>query len=97
VVFGWIGVPVELDPTEFHAKIRGSLFRSTDSVYYLEDKRMLALLMDDCRVLDAPRILDRISLKIGIPFQYGLVGAPDDGTNAELLVLMAERKFKNNA
>ena len=45
---------------KFRAQVKQCLFRATDAVYALPGPGRLALVLDDCKSEDVPRLLQRI-------------------------------------
>jgi signal transduction histidine kinase len=80
-----------------HDALKTSLFRATDTVYSLPDSNEVAVLMDDCKKDDAPKIVRRLleALKASggakgagalAAARVGLASCPEDGTDPEGLI-----------
>jgi hypothetical protein len=83
-------------PETFKEQVKKSLFRASDAVYLLKERGELALVLDDCKPEDAPRLMDRIIQKLnknaGGTIHYGMAQCPSDGLDpAGLLELASSR------
>lgn len=81
------------DVRAVHEGLRHALFRASDTVYGLEESNEVTVLMDDCKKVDAPKIVRRLIESLGPAAagllksaKVGLANSPDDGT--EPLVLL---------
>jgi hypothetical protein len=85
-------------PEEFAEEVRKNLFRTTDAVYLLKERGRIALVLDDCKSEDAPRLMDRITQKLkktgGRPLAYGVAQCPSDGLDPGQLLPLAESRLK---
>ncbi len=93
VALGLLDVPKEVAVRDFHGEMRRCLFRATDAVYELPEQNRVALVMDDCRKEDAPRILARIEKAMGRKLAVGFVSCPEEASDPELLIEIAERRL----
>ena len=60
--------PGEAGSGKFHGpECRRNLFRASDAVYLLKDRGQVALVLDDCKAEDAPRLMERIGQKLKKP------------------------------
>lgn len=86
--------PEDMELKEFQHMVRKQLFRATDSVYVLKAREELAVVMDDCRKEDIPKLIHRIEKGFqGKKFpNHGTVLCPDDGTEAAALIALASRR-----
>lgn len=92
-----IRVPEKSSAPEFMAQIRKSLFRATDAVYTLEDRGEVALVLDDCKPEDAPRLVNRIQQTVGQPLRFGISHCPADAADPALLFGLAEKRLAQKA
>ena len=93
VALALVQVPKEFETEAFRQKVVQNLFRSTDAVYRLPDHRV-ALVLDDCKPEDAPKLLSRIERSLGIGLQSGLAFCPGDGVDPEQLIELAKKRLK---
>jgi hypothetical protein len=92
-----IPVPVGSTSALFGAEIKKNLFRTSDAVYLLPERELVALVLDDCKAEDAPRLVERIgkkSHKLG-NLVYGIAQCPADGLDPALLLPLAEQRLKS--
>jgi hypothetical protein len=88
-------VPGGEDPQAFVKRVKKALFRSTDAAYAIPERRWVALVMDDCKAEDAPRLLERIGKAVGgAKLRFGAASCPADGLEPALLVAVAERRLE---
>ncbi|MEW6057648.1 MAG: HAMP domain-containing sensor histidine kinase [Bdellovibrionota bacterium] len=73
--------------------LKSALFRATDTVYCLPDIGQIAVVMDDCKKQDAPKIVRRLLTNIGAESgkflqgaKVGLASSPEDATDPEKLL-----------
>ncbi|MBI3544018.1 MAG: hypothetical protein HY075_12170 [Deltaproteobacteria bacterium] len=76
-----------------HEAVKNALFRASDSVYDLPKTSQVAVVMDDCKKADAPKLVRRLLDSLGKDSTKALAGArvgvasfPDDGTEPEGLL-----------
>lgn len=85
-------------PDAFTALVKKNLFRSSDAVYLLRERGLLALVLDDCKAEDAPRLMERISKKLsteaGGAIEYGTAQCPADGLDPALLFNLAYSRLE---
>jgi hypothetical protein len=94
---------LEVEPRamrQVHDALKTALFRATDTVYGIPDSGQVAVLMDDCKKSDAPKIVRRLLEKLGAesakflkPARVGLASSPEDGTDPERLLGHARGSF----
>ncbi len=75
------------------------LFRSSDSIFWIQDTNEFAILMDDCDHEGGERVAKRLlaSLRSELPdlrFLWSLVTGPDEGSNARELLEKAREGWK---
>jgi hypothetical protein len=90
--------PKSLKPV--HEALRNALFRASDTVYSLPNAGQIAVLMDDCKKADAPKIVRRLLENLGAeagkflkPARVGVASCPDDATQPERLLSKARKSF----
>jgi hypothetical protein len=86
-------VPAGIAPEVFRLQVKKTLFRASDAVYALPEVRRIALVMDDCRPEDAPRLLARIEKSLGRPLRHGIATCPKDGFEPGQLIELAGRRL----
>ena len=92
-----IQVPKNVPVKIFKTQISDCLFRTSDAIYSLAPKRQIALVMDDCKAKDLPKLLKRIENTLGHSFMFGSVCCPTDGTDPDLLFELLKKRTKINA
>jgi hypothetical protein len=83
-------------PESFTEQIKKSLFRNSDAVYLLRERGELALVLDDCKPEDAPRLMERINQKLSKSagrIVYGVAQCPADGLDPALLMGLASQRL----
>ncbi len=85
----------------FCQQVKDQLYRASDSAYPLSDEGgapLVALLLEDCKPEDAPRLIARVefSLGLGDGLKNGWVSAPADGLDPETLIELALRRLGEN-
>lgn len=95
---GWIKIPTGVAMEDLRAYLKASLFRSTDGVYWVESRGLMALLLDDCSLEDAPRLLERfkadLSERLAIfEFQGAFAACPQDSMDAQELIQIALKRL----
>lgn len=80
--------------------LKAALFRASDTVYGLAHSGQIAVVMDDCKKADAPKIVRRLldtlgpeSNKLLKPAKVGLSNCPEDATDPEKLLDQARCSF----
>ena len=87
-----VQIPDRTSPEDLKEKTREALYRASDSVYLLPSLNQLAVVLDDCRIEDAARIMKRVERALDQKLFYSSVQSPSDGLDAlELLKLGAQR------
>jgi hypothetical protein len=86
-------------PSEaFAAEIKKSLFRASDAVYSIPKRQLVALVLDDCKPEDAPRLMERIGAKLNkkgvAPLVFGAAQCPADGLDPAMLLPLAESRLR---
>jgi hypothetical protein len=87
------------NPEAFTAEVKKNLFRASDAVYLLRDRAQVALVLDDCKAEDAPRLMDRIGQKLAKKnldggLVFGVAQCPSDGLDPAMLFPLAESRLK---
>ncbi len=75
------------------------LFRSSDSIFWIEETGELTILMDDCDEIGARRVGERIVGALsdtlpGLSFMWTIVTGPTDGSSAEELLEKARDRWQ---
>jgi hypothetical protein len=85
------GMPLE----DFAAELRQHLFRATDAVYPLPERKQIALVLDDCKSDDVPRLIDRLKKSLsGVPsVSVGWAHCPADGFDPSMLYDLAQTRI----
>jgi len=89
-----IKVPDGESVNRFRYELHQRLFRSSDSVYPLGEERVLALLLDDCKIADIPKIVSRIEKDLCMNLLTGFSVTPDDAVDAKELLALAKMRLK---
>jgi hypothetical protein len=89
-----VNVPEGVAPAALLAQIKKTLFRASDAVYSLPERGQIALVLDDCKPEDAPRLLQRIKNTLGHELQFGIAHCPSDGVDPGALLGLAERRVQ---
>jgi nitrogen-specific signal transduction histidine kinase len=95
-----LGSTVQLSEDGSVAKaLQKVLFRSSDSIFWIQDTNEFAILMDDCDHEGGERVAKRIleSLRVELPdlhFLWSLVTGPDEGSNARELLEKARERWR---
>jgi nitrogen-specific signal transduction histidine kinase len=95
-----LGTPAALaEESRVSKALQKVLFRSSDSIFWIQDTNEFAILMDDCdheggeRV--AKRLLESLKLElVDLRFLWALVTGPDEGSNARELLEKAREMWK---
>lgn len=88
-----IKVPPKTDLDAFTLAVKKGLFRASDSVYALPNKSQVALILEDCKIEDAPRLLLRLEKRIGMKLQFGVSTCPSDGLDPRELMKWATKRM----
>lgn len=82
---------------EFEAQVKANLFRTSDAVYRLDGRKLLAVVLDDCRPEDAKHLVSRLEERLPLRLGKGLVSAaahcPTDGHDPRGLLQIAEKRL----
>lgn len=80
--------------------LRSSLFRASDAVYTLPRAGQVAVVMDDCKKADAPKIVSRLltemnkeAAKFLNNARAGMANFPEDSTDPEELLALARKRL----
>lgn len=93
VALSLVRVPKNTDVKTYCAKIKENLFRASDAVYPLPDRMQVALVLDDCKPEDAPRLMQRLQTALGVTFVYGHAHCPADGEDPSGLFDLAQSRL----
>jgi len=93
VALGLVEVPKGMPVEDFRIQLKKNLFRASDSVYALPDRGQVAVVLDDCKPEDAPRLLARIQKSVGRTLRFGIVTCPQEGQDPAQLIELAERRM----
>jgi nitrogen-specific signal transduction histidine kinase len=79
--------------------LQKALFRSSDSIFFIQDSQEIAILMDDCEYEGAERVAERllVSLRADMPgcrFLWAVATGPDSGSNAQELLEKARSDWR---
>ena len=74
--------------------VKRSLFRPSDSAYPAADGKKIFVVLDDCRVEDARKVVVRVGVALGIELPAGYAVCPEDSTSADTLIELAERRIQ---
>lgn len=96
VALSLIQIPKKDDLSVFRSKIRKCLFRASDAVYSLPEQHRLAVVLNDCKPEDGPRLIERIQKTLGTKLDFGLVTCPDEGSDPDLLLGLAEKRLQKS-
>lgn len=96
---GMIEIPKKYQPgkyrvEEFTTLIKKGLFRASDSVYALPEQERVALVLEDCKPQDTPKLLERLEKTSKIKFRFGLSSCPEDSLDPSRLIEIAEQRMK---
>lgn len=97
VALALVKVPEGSDVGEFRAQVKRSLFRATDAVYSLASRGQVALVMDDCKPEDAPRLIARMEKAFGKKLVFGVANCPSEGVDPDELLKLAEKRLFSSA
>ena len=94
VALGLVQVPDGVSVDAFRAQVKKGLFRSSDAAYSLPSRKRVALILDDCKPEDAPRLLARLEKSMGKTLAFGIAACPSEGMDPKLLLELAEKRLK---
>jgi hypothetical protein len=92
-------IPKGSHSEEYRDRVRTHLFRATDAVYALPQRNEVALVLDDCKVEDVPRLLERLKTALTKQYQAQLTGwahCPADGLDPGKLFDLAQGRMKSS-
>lgn len=93
-----VEVPGGTQTEDFCAKVKSGLFRSSDAAYPIPSKDQVALVLDDCKPEDAPRMMKRLENSFSAPLRYGIAHCPTDCLDpGELIALANSRLTKSRS
>jgi hypothetical protein len=92
-----IDVPATKDAIFFCAQIKENLFRSSDAVYPLPARNQAALVLDDCKPEDAPRLVERLKSSLGQDLHFGMAHCPSDAQDPDRLLDLASERLGHKA
>ncbi|NUM89174.1 MAG: hypothetical protein HUU37_08220 [Bdellovibrionales bacterium] len=89
----------ERPPSHVVKAIQKLLFRSSDSIFFIEETGEITVLMDDCDAASAARVAERIVESLGqnlpgFSFVWASVTGPDEGSTAEELLERARGAWR---
>ncbi|MCM2323975.1 MAG: HAMP domain-containing histidine kinase [Oligoflexia bacterium] len=93
VALALIAVPAGLEPEVLGSEIKAKLFRSTDAAYPLPESSEVALVLDDCKPEDAPKLVERLARAVGRSLRSGIAHCPTDGLDPAALVELARTRM----
>jgi His Kinase A (phospho-acceptor) domain len=91
-----IAVPEKMETSAFSNQLKSHLFRTSDAVYPLPEKRQAGLVLDDCRAEDVPHLIGRLKQKMGPKYagiKFGSAHCPSDGQDPSQLFDLAEERL----
>jgi hypothetical protein len=97
LALAFVKIPEKMPLETFQAQIRGCLFRSTDAAYVIPDMACIAIILNDCKPEDAPKMLSRIERNLQRKLTYGYVTCPEEGADPDFLIGLAERRMAKGA
>lgn len=92
-----IEVPKKKKVDEFTDRLKEHLFRSSDAVYPLQKRHQVALVVDDCKAEDIPRLIERLEKGLSAELHAARVGwaqCPSDGLDPGQLFDLAESRIR---
>jgi hypothetical protein len=89
-----IRTPEHISLEDFQKEVKKTLFRSSDAVYSLPLWNRVALVLDDCKPEDVPRLIGRIHQSLGRDLVFGAAHCPSDGHDPRVLLELAESRLK---
>lgn len=95
VALGLVAIPKNESPERFQKALRKSLFRASDASYLLQDEGVCAIILNDCKKSDAPKLIARIEKVLDTELQTGVVTCPDEGADPDFLLELARKRLGN--
>lgn len=89
-----IRVPEGVGAENFLKSVKNSLFRATDAAYALPALGQVALVLDDCKPEDAPRLLSRIARTLKQDLVTAIAHCPSDAQDPAILLDLAQAKLR---
>ena len=89
-------IPKGADASAFSEEIRKSLFRNSDAIYNLPRRGEVAVVLDDCKVEDAPNLVVRIHAALGKRIPSGIAHCPGDGLDPSKLFELADSRLSEH-
>lgn len=78
-----------------------ALFRASDTIYSIPEESQVAVLMEDCKKANVPKLLERLLQNLGVetlkfvePITVAVVSYPEDGADAKKLFSLAQHSLK---
>lgn len=90
-------VPRSARVEDFTTHLKTHLFRASDAVYPVVDQHRIALVLDDCKAEDVPKLLQRLETGLSGEFKPSKIGwaqCPGDGLDPGELVDLAQKRLK---
>lgn len=95
VALALMRVPEGVRLEEFRQEVQKGLFRASDAVYPLKTRGEVALVLDDCKAEDAPRLIHRLEKATGRKIQCGVAHCPADGLDPRALFDLADQRLRD--
>jgi hypothetical protein len=92
-----INVPKKTDVDSFSKLLKSNLFRSSDAVYPLYERRQTGLVLDDCKAEDVPHLVSRLKREIGKEYpnlRFSFAHCPGDELDPSKIFDLAEERLK---
>jgi hypothetical protein len=92
-----INVPKKTDVDSFSKLLKSNLFRSSDAVYPLYERRQTGLVLDDCKAEDVPHLVSRLKREIGKQYpnlRFSYAHCPGDELDPSKIFDLAEERLK---
>jgi hypothetical protein len=91
-----VQVASDQDPLELCRQIKLNLFRASDAVYALPERHQVALVLDDCKAEDAPKLIERVTKKLerATTLHYGIAHCPSDVLDPAQLLKVADARLR---
>lgn len=82
---------------ELTVRVRRLLYRTSDGAYPLPGLGALAVVLDDYRKEDLPKLLERLEHSLHFQLEAGMAQSPDDDTDPTRLLEIAQRTLTDRA